>query len=65
MGLMDKANEFIGSEQGEQVTDQGLQGAADFANEHTGGEHADKIQKGQQFLDDKIGQAGQPEQPQQ
>lgn len=59
MGLMDKANEFIGSEQGEQVSDQGLQAAADFANERTGGQHGEQIQQGQQFLDDKIGQQGQ------
>ncbi|MBN6777213.1 antitoxin [Pseudoclavibacter alba] len=64
MGLMDKANEFLGSEQGEQASDQALQGAADFANERTGGQHGEQIQQAQQFLDDKIGQQGQPGQQQ-
>lgn len=58
MGLMDKANEFLGSEQGEQLSDQALQQGADRVNEMTGGQHGDKIAQGQQMADDRLGQPG-------
>lgn len=55
MGLMDKANEFLNSEQGEQMSDQALQGAAGKANEMTGGKLADQISQGQQAADLRVG----------
>lgn len=55
MGLMDKANEFLNSEQGEQMTDQALQTGADAANKVTGGKFADQIAQGQAIADDKLG----------
>lgn len=59
MGLMDQAKDFANSEQGEQMTDQAMQTAADAANTATGGQHADKIAQGQQAADGRIGLEGQ------
>ena len=39
----------------EEKTDRKLDEAAQFLREKTGGQHDDKIQKGRDFLDDKLG----------
>ena len=63
MGLMDQAGEFLKSEQGEQISDQGIQAGADALNNATGGKYADQIAQGAQFADDKIGQQVAPAAP--
>ena len=58
MGLMDKAGEFLNSEQGEQLSDQAIQAGSDAANRATGNKYADQIAQGGQFADDRIGAPG-------
>lgn len=65
MGLMDKANEFLGSDKGEEMSDQGLQAGADAANNLTGDKYSDQVGQAQQFADDKIGQSGDQQNDQQ
>lgn len=60
MGLMDKAGEFLNSEQGEQVSDQALQAGADAVNNATGNQYADQVEQVRAFADDKVGQQGTP-----
>lgn len=55
MGLMDKANDFLNSEKGEEITDQALQTGADAANKVTGGKYADHIAHGQHMADERLG----------
>jgi hypothetical protein len=55
-GLFDKAKEKMGqlaSEHGDKV-DQGVDKAADMADEKTGGKHGDKIQQGADKLKDRM-----------
>ena len=48
----DKATEFAQDNPGK--LDQGVEKAGDFADDKTGGQHADKIDKGQDFASEKI-----------
>ncbi|QOR70276.1 antitoxin [Ruania alkalisoli] len=50
--LKNKASEVL---KDEEKTDQGLDAASDFINDKTGGQHADKIEQGRDFLDGKVG----------
>src|SRR5699024_12294745 len=54
--LKGKASEAL---QNEEQTDSALDKAADFIDEKTGGEHADKIQQGRDVIDGKTGDEGQ------
>jgi hypothetical protein len=54
--MKDKATEFLDSEKGEKVSDQGLEKAEQFADERTGGKHAEQLQKGEQFADEHVGE---------
>ena len=54
-GLFDKAKEFLRSEQGEKVSDQVLDKAAEFASKRTGGKHDEQIEKARRAADDRIG----------
>lgn len=54
-GLFDKAKEFLSSEQGEKVSDQVLDKAADFASKRTGGKHDEQIEKARRAADERIG----------
>ena len=51
--LRNKAADALGDEE---KTDGALDKAANFLREKTGGQHDDKIQKGRDFLDDKLGE---------
>ena len=59
MGILDdaagKAKEFLGTDQGEQVSDKVIDGVADKANDLTGGKFEDQITQGQQAADGAIG----------
>ena len=58
MGLDDltnQAKDFLKSDQAEQLSDKGLNGAADFANKVTGGKFADQVDGARKAADDKIG----------
>ncbi|GAA4177354.1 antitoxin [Gryllotalpicola koreensis] len=52
---VDKAKDFLGTDQGEQVSDNVLDGAAAKANDLTGGKFEDQIKQGQQAADNAIG----------
>ncbi|MFC4554552.1 antitoxin [Georgenia faecalis] len=52
MGIADKAKDAVGGEKG---SDAALDKGANLADDKTGGKHADKIDKGQDALDGKIG----------
>lgn len=60
-GLGGKANEFAANnaDKVEQASDQGLQHAADAANERSGGQHADKVSQAQAAADEKVGDNSQ------
>ena len=51
--LAGKASDALNSEKGEQVSDQGLDKASEFAEDK--GLGADKVEQGRDFADDKIG----------
>jgi hypothetical protein len=53
---IDKAKDFLGTDQGEEVSDNVLGGVADKANDLTGGKFEDQIQQGEQAADGAIGQ---------
>jgi hypothetical protein len=55
-GLGDKAKDFLNSDKGEKVSDQGLDRAEQFADQKTGGQHAAQIDKGRDLADERIGQ---------
>jgi hypothetical protein len=59
-GLADKAKNALNSEKGEQQSDQALDKAAQFADERTGGSHADQIEKGRDMADQRIGLQNPP-----
>lgn len=61
MSLFDKAKDLAGehADKVEGLSDQGLEKAGEFAESKD--VDADKVDQGQQFLDDKIGDAGDPE----
>lgn len=60
-GLGDKAREYAdqNADKVEQVSDQGLQSAADAANERTGGQYGDQVSQAQQAADQRIGDNSQ------
>ncbi|SEE64064.1 antitoxin [Ruania alba] len=51
--IKNKASEAL---KNEEQTDQGLDAAANFADEKTGGQHSEHIDKGRDFLDGKLGE---------
>ncbi|WP_324649326.1 antitoxin [Georgenia sp. H159] len=55
MGIADKAKDALGGEKGEQHSDDALDRASDFADDKTGGKHADKIDQGRDAADKRIG----------
>ncbi|MEE6281842.1 antitoxin [Georgenia sunbinii] len=55
MGIGDKAKEALGGEKGEQHSDDALDRASGLADDKTGGKHADKVEKGRDAADKKIG----------
>lgn len=66
MGIEDYANQAkdaLNSEQGQEFANQGLDRAADAADNATGGEHSDHIQQGRDAAGDFLGggDSGQPE----
>lgn len=54
-GLFDKAQEFLKSDKGEQVSDQVLDKAAAAADKATGGKHTDKIASARDAADKRLG----------
>jgi len=60
MGLLDdainKGKDFLGTDQGEQMSDNVLEGAAGKANDLTGGKFTDQINQAEQAADGAIGQ---------
>ena len=54
-GLFDKAKDLLGSEQGEKVSDQVLDRAADEASKRTGGKHDEQIDKARKLVDERLG----------
>ncbi|WP_104165767.1 antitoxin [Cryobacterium sp. N22] len=50
-----KAQEFLNSEKGEEISDKVIDGAAAAANKVTGDKHADKIQNARDAADKHIG----------
>lgn len=55
-GLGDKANDFLKSDKGEQLSDGALDKAGDAADERTGGKFDDKIDGARDAADKRIGQ---------
>ena len=58
MGLDDltnKAKDAMNSDKGEEISDQGLDKAADTANNATGGKFDDQINQGREGADGKFG----------
>ena len=52
-----KAQEFLNSEKGEEISDKVIDGAAAAANKVTGDKHADKIQDARDAADKHIGRS--------
>jgi hypothetical protein len=50
-----KAKDFLDSEEGEKKSDSVLDKGAEFADDKTGGKHADQIAKGREFADEHVG----------
>ncbi|TFB96802.1 antitoxin [Cryobacterium adonitolivorans] len=50
-----KAQEFLKSDKGEEISDKVLDGTAGVANKVTGGRHADKIQGARDTADKHLG----------
>lgn len=50
-----KAQEFLNSEKGEEISDKVLDGGAAVANKVTGNKHADKIQSARDTADKHLG----------
>lgn len=60
MGLDDlknKASEALNSDKGEEISDQGLDKASEFAKEKSGGKFDDKIDSARDAADGKLGNA--------
>lgn len=53
MGLFDKAKDALSSNS-DKVQD-GVEKGGDFVDEKTGGEHSDKVDQGQEFVKDQLG----------
>jgi hypothetical protein len=60
--LGDKAKNFLDSDEGEKKSDAGLDKAAEFLDDKTGGTHAAQIDKGRDLADDRVGRTdgGEP-----
>ena len=58
MGLVDKAKDFLQSDQAEEKSDQILDQAAEFAKDKLGADKADQIDKVRDAVDEKIGNEG-------
>jgi hypothetical protein len=54
-GLFDQAKKLIHTEQGEKITDQVLDRAAEAASKATGGKHDDKIHSARAAADEHVG----------
>jgi hypothetical protein len=50
-----KAQDFLNSAEGERRSDDVLDKVADFADDRTGGKHAEQIRKGRDAADDHLG----------
>jgi hypothetical protein len=50
-----KAQEFLKTEKGEEISDKVLDGSAAVANKVTGNKHADKIEKARDTADKHVG----------
>ncbi|GAB3756924.1 MULTISPECIES: antitoxin [Microlunatus] len=67
MGIFDKAKEMLGDNQ--EAVDQGIDQAANFVDEKTGGQHSEQIDQGADFVKDQAGNflgggnQDEPEQP--
>ncbi len=62
MGIEDLVNqgkEALNSEQGEQISDNVLDGAADAANKVTGGKFEEQVSQGREAADGFLGEQGQ------
>lgn len=55
MGIFDKAKEALNSEKGQEVTNEGLDKAEDFAKDKLGEDKADQVDKAREVIDDKLG----------
>ncbi|WP_043496793.1 antitoxin [Georgenia sp. SUBG003] len=53
--LADKGKDFLGSDKGEQASDDALEKGSDLAGDRTGGKYDDKIEKGSDAADRRIG----------
>ena len=51
-----KANDFLQSDKGEQMSDDALQKAGDAVDDRTGGKFDGQLDKAEQAADDRIGQ---------
>jgi len=66
MGIFDKAKEMLGDNQ--EGVEQGIDKAADFVDEKTGGQHSEQIDQGADFVKDQArnllgGDKNEPQQP--
>ncbi|WP_152363455.1 antitoxin [Microlunatus speluncae] len=68
MGIFDKAKDMLGDNQ--ESVDQGIDQAADFVDEKTGGQHSEQIDQGADFAKEQAGNflggdnnQDEPEQP--
>ncbi|WP_293771778.1 antitoxin [uncultured Corynebacterium sp.] len=55
MGIFDKAKDALNSDKGEELSDKGLDQAADFAKSKLGEDKAEQIDSARDQLDDRIG----------
>lgn len=58
MSIFDKAKGALNSDKAEEISDKGLDSAEKFATDKFGAEHADKISKGRDAIDERIGNEG-------
>lgn len=56
--LVNKGKEALNSEQGENISDQAIQGGGDFVDNATGGKFSEQIDGGQEAADNFLGQSG-------
>ncbi|RBP63676.1 antitoxin protein of toxin-antitoxin system [Brevibacterium sanguinis] len=53
--LINQAKDALSSDQAEQISDQGLDRAADFGNDLSGGRFGDQIDQGREAADGHVG----------
>jgi hypothetical protein len=58
MDIVNKAKDFLNSDQAEEKSDQILDQAAEFAKDKLGADKADQIDKVRDAVDEKIGNEG-------